>query len=626
MKKFKKYLLEEDSLNSGEQEIPEYQKSNPNYNKPGTVLNLPFETAAAIKLLDHLSFMGPHDSVDTTSIRDSSVHSKEFNKNSDSDKRLEPKPVFSDAATDFDAYWLPSFFNIGVYGQKYAEEKRKIHPHYYVYSEERRRHVQNEANKKLQEHHDLVTFLGHPGHTPESLHNHFLDMMHLASRNTSPVLKNQAYHTVLEFTLKNPNRSAVEPLIDKLMRLAEPKFKENKESTTSEKEHSIEPIKTDDLHRDALYAPEDKKTYDTLFGGISFMGNDGVFSVDHFFSHLIRSPHISGKQVKEIEDFTINPKNKKRSSRSREDIISILQNKTWAHRGGDIHADSDTIKELASRIDIDSHEQKHPWTNSPEYKNIWISREQYENKGGRIFIKTRPIVTYNRTNVMSKIGIPAINENYIKSVLFNLLKENNEQEDYEKNRSEMLDSIHSMPLEDAKTHGELDLITEPSVFSANYNTVGSPYILLKQNHAFTKYLTHPKHTDESVLEDLNFLMNLAHKKDYESGPEYVNVRGRRHQADVYSFTLNNFPTIAYAMGKTLFDNEPRFITSELNREHPPVQVAPELLQNIKKQHGTIRTKAPWHYHGAFLNDRGEDMWWQKNFSPLDVYNHLTRRG
>ena len=204
------------------------------------------------------------------------------------------------------------------------------------------------------------------------------------------------------------------------------------------------------------------------------------------------------------------------------------------------------------------------------------------------------------------------------------LNENNQREEYEKNRREMLDSIHSMSLEDAEAHGQLDLVSGEPIFTAEYNANNVPYTLLKPDHAFTKYLTHPKHSDESVLEDLNFLMKMAHQKDNESGIERVRHRGNRHQADVYRFTLNHFPAIAHAMGKTFFNDKPRFITNELNTGHPPIQVTPELLQNLKKQHGTVRVVGSRTYNRIFVNANNQDIWFADGFGPSDLYDALSR--
>lgn len=412
MKKFKQFLIEEKSLNSGEEEIPEYQKFNPNYNKSGTVLNLPFKTAAGIKLLHQVTVNGPTIVKNPTAYNDSEVHAPEFNKDTDQDEALQHKPVFNDDARGV-AYGLQHFFNIGVYNPKYAENKPHLNKDYWAFRKKGLQERQQMADSQLRDTHDLVLFLAHPGHSAESLHNHFLDMMHLASQHTSPVVKQNAYDTILHFTLENPNKSAVEPLIDKLMKLAEPKLTKNEESTSSE--YGIEPIKTDDSSTDALYAPQDKKTYETLFGGLNFMSVDGLLSRDKFFYRLVNSPHISGKQVKQIEDLSVDPKSGKRLEHTRMSIIGNLRKKTEIE-----YRDSDDwVVKRYRDIDVAEHNQRHPWLYSPEYKDLWLSERKFDNRGG--LIQTQP-VSYNRSDFMSKIGVPAINENHIKSLLLNLLK------------------------------------------------------------------------------------------------------------------------------------------------------------------------------------------------------------
>lgn len=168
-------------------------------------------------------------------------------------------------------------------------------------------------------------------------------------------------------------------------------------------------------------------------------------------------------------------------------------------------------------------------------------------------------------------------------------------------QQEWLNSIHDMPLEEAQSHGELDLVSGSPLFVDDDQNPG--YTKINDNHGFTKFLTHPEHSNESALEHINFLLKVAHTRDHGGGVEKLRHYGNEKQSAVFHFAKEHYPTLAYAMAeiaKKRFDeNKPNHRTSPSDWHYgenrtpspDPIQITPEHLDQINREHGVIRTSA-----------------------------------
>ena len=183
---------------------------------------------------------------------------------------------------------------------------------------------------------------------------------------------------------------------------------------------------------------------------------------------------------------------------------------------------------------------------------------------------------------------------------------------------EYINSIHSLPLDEAKAHAELSLSSNLSIFTPEVlstKTMGNGVTVktqgemqkIREDHPFYKYLTHPDHTDESVLDDLNFLMKLAYRKDNAAGEPQKN----HHQAGIFHFALQNFPTIAYAMGKD----------ANARDRSKPIQISPEELAAVKKEHGSFKTKQVPMFGTYFINSKQNWLMGQ-NQQPHDFLHAI----
>jgi len=189
------------------------------------------------------------------------------------------------------------------------------------------------------------------------------------------------------------------------------------------------------------------------------------------------------------------------------------------------------------------------------------------------------------------------------------LNEDNEQEDYEKNHREWLDSIHSMPLEDAEAQGEMDLVSNPKLFidsplSIHYHARIIDEVEINPDHAFTRFLSHPQHTDESVLEHINYLLKFAHAKDISGG---YRARQNTHQAATFLFTATRFQNIELSMFREANDkiekrDRPPILAPM--REKDPIFITPEHIEHVKRHYHNLkydpRTKSIGHadpYYG-----------------------------
>jgi len=185
------------------------------------------------------------------------------------------------------------------------------------------------------------------------------------------------------------------------------------------------------------------------------------------------------------------------------------------------------------------------------------------------------------------------------------LKENNEREEYEKNRREMLDSIHSMPLADAKTHGEMDLVSgEPIFVDSGYMARG---VGINYKHAFTEFLLHPEHSNESALEHMNFLLKVAHARDHAEGDEKIYHFGNEHQSSVFDFARKHYPTLAYAMTEVAekankIRRRSTRAGSKMIPSKEPIQITSEHLDQINREHGVIKLRSDSNSNsGGFVN-------------------------
>lgn len=174
------------------------------------------------------------------------------------------------------------------------------------------------------------------------------------------------------------------------------------------------------------------------------------------------------------------------------------------------------------------------------------------------------------------------------------LKENNQREEYEKNRREMLDSIHSMSLEDAEALGEMDLVTNPAIFIE-----GESESKINPDHAFTRFLTHPKHSDESALKHVNYLLKVAHARD-NSGK--YQPRRNPNQVGTYLFTASRFPHITMSIfniahQKVVGRSRPPIVAPM--REKDPIVITPEHIESVKKDYNkryNPQSRAPVNYY------------------------------
>lgn len=173
-------------------------------------------------------------------------------------------------------------------------------------------------------------------------------------------------------------------------------------------------------------------------------------------------------------------------------------------------------------------------------------------------------------------------------------------EEWSQKHQEWLNSIHDMPLEEAQSHGELDLVAGGNPLFVSDDQIDG-YTKINDNHGFTKFLTHPDHSNESVLEHMNFLLKLAHLRDHGGGVEKLRHYGNERQMAVFNFAKQHYPSLAYAMAeiaKKRFDeNKPDRLTRSSDwhyRENrtpspDPIQITPEHLDKINREHGVIRT-------------------------------------
>lgn len=162
------------------------------------------------------------------------------------------------------------------------------------------------------------------------------------------------------------------------------------------------------------------------------------------------------------------------------------------------------------------------------------------------------------------------------------LNENIQQQEYEKNRREMLDSIHSMSLEDAEAIGEMDLVTNPAIFIE-----GAFESKINPDHAFTRFLTHPKHSDESALKHVNYLLKIAHAKDNSGNYQ---PRENPNQVGAYYFIAPRFPHITMSIFREAHqkvDGRSRPPILEPMREKDPIVITPEHIESVKKHHNRL---------------------------------------
>ena len=169
------------------------------------------------------------------------------------------------------------------------------------------------------------------------------------------------------------------------------------------------------------------------------------------------------------------------------------------------------------------------------------------------------------------------------------LKENMDREDY-------LDSIHQMPLEDALSHGEMELVANPGIFIE-----GAFASTVNPDHAFTKFLTHPEHTDQTALEHINYLLKVAHARDVSGNYQ---PRENPNQVGVYNFVKTRFPNIAYAISNFARQKVKARTTPPILspiRDKNPIVITPEHLDQVKKEHYKLIHDST---RGGFINARG----------------------
>lgn len=401
-KSFKKFLIEEELSANPTDDIPEYQKHNPEYNKPGTVLNLPFQTAIGIKAIHVLAGEPPR--LDGNSSYDKKNYSSELNKIPETPGENTHKRIFSHRNANAN-YHIDPFFGIGVWNPNY-----KISNNYGVefpllYPQNLKKHREHIFNS-LKNTHDLVALLAHPGHSAESLHNHFLDMIHLANQEGSDLRKNDAHHQILNFALNNPNKNAVKPLIDKLMKVLDP---------NSTGEFGLEPIETDEPHiTGVLYSPENKK-----YGLKDLFPEPRYNSVFHheprsFLYHVVNSPHVTGKQVYQIEQWSRHPSKFKEMEIVRKEIQNGLMRKNTELQNKDVFPASWEL-----------HKQRHSWTLSPEYEDISLPEREWD-ENTKTFKQT-PSIMSAPSDSMKNMRVPAMNESKIKDIWLNVLKESKQK-------------------------------------------------------------------------------------------------------------------------------------------------------------------------------------------------------
>lgn len=145
----------------------------------------------------------------------------------------------------------------------------------------------------------------------------------------------------------------------------------------------------------------------------------------------------------------------------------------------------------------------------------------------------------------------------------------------EENQEENQEEIHSMPLETAKDVGDLHLVSDPELFDNNY--------LPNKNHGFVKYLTHPNHSDESVMDGLNELLRLAHIRDKPSLENYDLARNG-HQLGVLDFAYENYPSLAFIIGNVAAEKYFSYIRNPTN----PIQIDIEQLKKVKDRYGYLK--------------------------------------
>lgn len=169
------------------------------------------------------------------------------------------------------------------------------------------------------------------------------------------------------------------------------------------------------------------------------------------------------------------------------------------------------------------------------------------------------------------------------------LKEGTDREDY-------LDSIHQMPLEDAASHGEMELVANPKIFIE-----GSFTSTINPDHAFTKFLSHPEHTDQTALEHINYLLKVAHARD---GSGNYEPRENPNQVGVYNFATTRFPNIAYAISKFANQKVKERVTPPILspvRDKNPIVITPEHLEEVKNEHYKLIHDST---RGGFINAKG----------------------
>lgn len=197
------------------------------------------------------------------------------------------------------------------------------------------------------------------------------------------------------------------------------------------------------------------------------------------------------------------------------------------------------------------------------------------------------------------------------NVLSKLLSEESDEE-WSQKHQEWLNSIHDMPVEEAQSHGELDLVAggKPLFIEGGYRTK------INDNHGFTKFLTHPDHSNESALEHMNFLLKVAHSKDHAGGIEKIYHFGNEHQSAVFDFARENYPTLAYAMAEVAqkANKIRRGSTragSKMIPSKEPIQITPEHLDQINREHGVIKLASnpvllSWNSRG-FINSHKKHL-------------------
>ena len=157
----------------------------------------------------------------------------------------------------------------------------------------------------------------------------------------------------------------------------------------------------------------------------------------------------------------------------------------------------------------------------------------------------------------------------------------------EEHQGEHQEEIHSMPLETAKDVGDLHLVSDPTLFDNNY--------LPNKNHGFVKYLMHPDHSDESVIDGLNELLRLAHVRDKPTLENYDSQRNA-HQLGVLDFAYENYPSLAFIIGNVAAESYFNYSTKPTN----PIQIDLEQLQKVKARHGYLK-------RGTFFGKKNYSM-------------------